>query len=258
QIASFTWDGNDAYGRTLQGRQLATITVGNVYDGVYDATQRFGYNGNGQIIGNRTRREVTLPVAYQTYLGNFSAEGLGLGGWMLNIHHFYDPVQHVLYYGTGQRRSVQTISTIMSTSAGGGSMFQDGAPATQTSFGQFSPQGVAVGPDGSVFAADTGKRVVRRIDSNGIINTIAGTPGSSCSDNTQPCGDGGPATQALLSSPESVAVGRDGSIYIADPAANRVRKVNPNGIISTVAGNGLPCNSPATDPCGDEGPATQA
>src|SRR5262249_5439894 len=65
-------------------------------------------------------------------------------------------------------------------------------------------------------------------------------------------GDGGPATQAMLGDPTGVALGPDGSIYIAEESNNRVRKVTPDGKITTIAGNGSPFFS------GDGGPAIQA
>ena len=85
-------------------------------------------------------------------------------------------------------------------------------------------------------------------DPNGIINTIAGngTPGFS--------GDGGPASLARLNFPRDVAVGPDGSIYIVDAYNYRVRRIGTDGIITTVAGNGV--NPGASD--GDGGPATAA
>src|SRR5206468_11217861 len=67
-----------------------------------------------------------------------------------------------------------------------------------------------------------------------------------------PICDGGPATQAALSPPTGVAVAPDGSLYIADQSNHRVRRVGPDGIITTVAGNGTGGFS------GDGGPATQA
>lgn len=79
---------------------------------------------------------------------------------------------------------------------------------------------------------------------------IAGTgvPGSS--------GDGGSARLARLDSPRGIARGADGSIFIADTVNHLVRRVRPDGIIETVAGNGSPCTS--TDGCGEGGPATEA
>src|SRR5262249_22618194 len=65
-------------------------------------------------------------------------------------------------------------------------------------------------------------------------------------------GDGGPATLAALNDPRGMAVGQDGSLYVADTSAHRVRQVTPDGLIRTIAGNGTAGFS------GDGGPATQA
>jgi uncharacterized protein YjbI with pentapeptide repeats len=84
---------------------------------------------------------------------------------------------------------------------------------------------------------------------------IAGTPGTRCPTATAPCGDGGPATSALLGTPSGLAVGLDGSLYIADSGLLRVRRIDPSGVITTIAGTGARCSAP---PCGDLGPATGA
>src|SRR5207253_2161079 len=120
----------------------------------------------------------------------------------------------------------------------------DGGPATQAQL--YDPWGGAVGPDGSLYIVDTSDSHIRRVGPDGIITTVAGQGGGSFS------GDGGPATQAFLCYPHGVAVGSDGSLYIADTCNYRTRRVGPDGIITTVAGNGNYGFS------GDGGPATQA
>jgi uncharacterized protein YjbI with pentapeptide repeats len=68
------------------------------------------------------------------------------------------------------------------------------------------------------------------------VKILAGSPGKTCQGASQTCGDGGPASQALLGTPAGLAVGRDGSLYIADSSLHRVRKIDSSGTISTVAG----------------------
>jgi len=84
-----------------------------------------------------------------------------------------------------------------------------------------------------LYIADTGNHIVRRIDTDGTIDTIAGTPGQ-----RGYSGDGGPATDARLDTPSDVAIGVDGTIYIADTMNNVVRIVRPDGTIDTLAGTG--------------------
>jgi uncharacterized protein (TIGR03437 family) len=96
--------------------------------------------------------------------------------------------------------------------------------------------GVAADAFGNLYIADSLNARVRKIPSvNGAspqINTVAGGGVYSFS------GDGGPANGALMNVPEGVALGADGSVYFADSANNRVRRVAPSGVISTIAGNG--------------------
>jgi len=115
---------------------------------------------------------------------------------------------------------------------------------SQTLF--LNPETVAAGSDGSIYIADSGNNRIRRIDSSGIIRTIAGTGQASFA------GDNGPATAAALNAPAALLLGEDGSLYFSDVGNNRVRVIRPNGTISTVAGNGTWKFG------GDNGPAVAA
>jgi sugar lactone lactonase YvrE len=95
------------------------------------------------------------------------------------------------------------------------------------------PFGVAVDGAGSLFIADTYNHCIRRVDAAGLLSTIAGRCGMKGFG-----GDGGDAADALLSAPHGVAVDAAGAVYIADTENHRVRKVNADGVIETVAGNG--------------------
>lgn len=134
----------------------------------------------------------------------------------------------------------------ISTYAGNGQYGSagDGGQATQAMLS--SPRGIALAPDGTLYITDPGNYKVRKVSPNGIITTFAGNGQWGDS------GDGGLATQARLMSPSALAVGPDGSLYIVDADASRVRRVAPDGIITTVAGNGQ------YDFTGDGGPATSA
>ncbi|HSS35478.1 MAG TPA: hypothetical protein VLR93_04335 [Patescibacteria group bacterium] len=111
----------------------------------------------------------------------------------------------------------------------------DGGPATNA--GLYCPIMVTLGPDGALYFADHVNNRIRRVDTSGIITTFAGS-GPAGLDMGSFSGDGGPATEATLQEPYGVAFDRAGNLYISDRDNLRIRKVDLNGIISTVAGNG--------------------
>ncbi len=90
------------------------------------------------------------------------------------------------------------------------------------------PRGVAADSSGNVFIADTYNHCIRRVGADGNIETVAGTGEAGYS------GDGGDAKLATLAAPEAIAVGRDGSLYVADTGNNAVRKVALNGSLMTI------------------------
>jgi RHS repeat-associated protein len=247
QTTTFTWDGKDAYNRTVQFKQVATVNVGYVYDLVYYATQRFGDFGSGVSLQvSRPTSEATLLQIQRVPIGAFDARGIGLGGWTLSPHHAYDPNNQILYLGSGRQLQVNSLSNVITGFAGGGTPSDglgDGLPAPQASL---LPGGLVVAPDGTVYIADLGHNRVRKVAPNGIISTVAGTGVAGYN------GDNIPATQAKLNGPNGVALAPDGSLYIADQFNQRIRKVSPGGVITTVAGTGT------VGYTGDGGPATQA
>ena len=120
----------------------------------------------------------------------------------------------------------------------------DSSPAAAAKL--FWPDDVAVDAAGNLYISDSGNNRIRKVDSSGIISTVAGTGEEGFA------GDGGPAVDAQLSNPESVAVDAAGNLYIAESGNLRIRRVDPSGIITTIAGTGVRGYS------GDGGPAVQA
>ena len=153
-----------------------------------------------------------------------------------------------LYIADGHSHTVRKVARngIISTVAGNGENGYSGDGGLATSAQISVPSGLALDAGGNLYIADWGRSVVRKVSPDGVITTFAGTGQYGYS------GEGGPAASARLTLPTGVAVARDGSVYVADNYSNAVRKVAPNGIITTVAGNGASGNS------GDGGPALWA
>jgi uncharacterized protein (TIGR03437 family) len=156
-----------------------------------------------------------------------------------------------LYIGDNDNQRIRKVAAatgIITTVAGYGTQgyWGDEGPATSALLND--PDGVSLDASGNLYIAEWGNSVIRKVTvATGIVSTVAGSGTSGY------WGDGGPATSAMLSGPEQVAVDGPGNIYIADNGNCRVRKVAAaTGIITTVAGNGT------CDYSGDGGPAISA
>ncbi len=154
--------------------------------------------------------------------------------------------------GNDRIRRVDAATGIITTIAGTGEtgVTGNGGPATAAKLSE--PRTLAVAPDGSIYFTEPKENLVRKIDPAGIITAFAGTGKAGFS------GDGGPATRAQLNFNRGVNVDGAGIVWIPDSLNQRIRKVDANGIITTVAGTGKPCYYSSNNNCGDGGPASAA
>ena len=153
-----------------------------------------------------------------------------------------------LYIADTQNVRIRKVDThgVISTVAGNGAIGNSGDGGLATNAALFYPMGVAVDGAGNIYIADQNAYVVRKVNTAGIISTVAGNGDFGFT------GDGGPATNAETSGPYAVAVDSVGNLYIADHGNHRVRKVDTSGIITTIVGGGNGSG------IGDGGPPTSA
>ena len=142
------------------------------------------------------------------------------------------------------KRQIRTTEAEWKIDTIAGGAVGDNGPAVGARL--YYPNDVAVDGSGNLYIADTDNHRIRRVDLSGTITTVAGTGESGFS------GDDGPAVRARLYYPRGVAVDADGNLFVADSWNNRVRRVDPSGTITTVAGTGESGFS------GDGGPAALA
>ncbi len=288
QNVRFEWDGRDWSGRPTTSALPISVWITYEYPTVYfpvrsDFNRSFAaFAAEGRVPGQAmlaNRGQVSITQRWTGMLQRPRPESTAviatIGGWTIDQHHQYDPSSGTLFLGDGTRRAIDTEDEVMPvlqasttqlgqpwgvvvaadgtayiTDAGvhrvwrvtqsgdrtivagtGPAGFSgDGGAATAARLNE--PKGIAIGPDGSLYIADTGNHRIRRIDPGGTITTVAGTGAAAFG------GDGGAATAAALNAPNAVAVASDGTFYITDTMNNRVRRVDVSGVISTVVGGG--------------------
>jgi RHS repeat-associated protein len=248
----FEWDGRDAFGRSVQGFQTVSIKIGYAYAPTFATpaglSAAFARFSGIPFERNPARTEIRIWQKQTAQLGKGANRNDGLGAWSLNAHHAYDPVAKILYQGDGNQRSIQgTVATnVITTVAGNGTagFSGDGGLAAQASLNY--PTDIAFAADDSFYIGNYANHRIRRVGTDGVITTVAGNGTAGFG------GDGNLATEAVFNNPHDISVAADGSLYISDRGNNRIRRIDPKGIVSTVAGNGAKGFS------GDGGMATEA
>lgn len=291
----FSGDGGQATNARLKNPQDAAVdTQGNIFivdtdnnrirkvstTGVITTiagTGSAGYNGDGKLATtaslnrpagitidaqgnlyiadrlNQRIRKISTNGIISTVAGS-GVRGFGGDGSSATSARLADPqditldAQGNLFIADSENSRIRKVTTngIISTVAGNGNADFSGDGGAATDAALYVPQGVAVDAQGNIFIADLLNLRVRKVATDGIITTVAGNGSTGYN------GDNQAATSASLDIPQNVTVDAQGNLYIADILNHRVRKVNQNGIISTVVGNGVQGFS------GDGGQATSA
>jgi len=140
------------------------------------------------------------------------------------------------------------INTFAGSYVKGASYSGDGGPATSALLND--PVAVLLDKAGNLYISDSGNNAIRMVNPSGIITTVAGDG----TGNAGYSGDGGPATKAELNTPKGLALDSSGNLFIADHDNSVIRMVEPNGTITTIAGN----QGRGAGYSGDGGPATSA
>lgn len=227
-----------------------TPSVPGVDNATATTTDTLGKVGTLGLAGSGILPAITLDpggaTAFATGLNKSTSVAADASGNLL----IADTANHrVLKYNVAAK--TQTVLAGTGTAGYAG----DGALASAAMLK--APAAVTAAADGTVYIADTGNNVVRRVDAaTGVISTYAGG-GTVCAWAANAVGDGCSPGQSTLSAPSGVAVDANGTLYIGDSGNNRVRTVAVGGVMLTVAGGGAAC-AVATDSAGDGCPATQA
>src|ERR1700752_2823905 len=255
--------------------QIITTVAGNGTTGIYPCSLCYGGDGGSATAaeiydpsgvafdaagnlyiadaGNNRIRKVTTAGIISTFAGTGAPVFSGDGG-PATAAKLWQPMGVSIdaignmYIADNANFVIRKVTTagIISTIAGDTTQGYsgDGGPATAAQLSDAS--GIALDGAGNLYIADNANNRIRKVNTSGIITTIAGNGTLGYS------GDAGPATAAELSAPTFITTDNAGNVYFTDGNNNRLRMINTAGIINTIAGNGLMGYG------GDGGPATAA
>ena len=225
-VANYSGDGGPATAAALLNPEgVATDASGTVY---------IADTGNNRIRAIDASGRIVTKAGDGT--AGFSGDGGSSTAARLNAPGSVavDAAGNVYFADTGNNR-VRRIdaSGVVTTVAGSGITGSSGDGGSAVLAQLNGPFGICIDAAGNLYIADERNSRIRRVNAAGIITTIAGTGIAGFS------GDGGQATQAAMNFPQAVTVDPSGNLYIADTRNLRVRRVNPAGVISTIAGTGM-------------------
>ncbi len=250
----------------------ATAAELNRPEGVYGDSSGNIYIGDA---GDQRIREVDTGNTISTFAGGGLGDGPAISAILASNQNVAVDTSGNLYIAdTGNNRIRKLSGGMVTTIAGNGiANFYGNNNTLATNANLSAPVGIAVDPSGNVYIADTQNVVIRVLNTQSSVITIAGVkispgelanvagkPQSACAPNTTCYTNGQTATSAKLGLPKGIALDGAGNIYFADESAAVISEVTTSGTIETVAGQFWAyCRTPTNfAACGDGGPATSA
>ncbi len=238
-IAGYSGDGGPATAARLDGpAHIAIDNHGNILFSEF----------NNNVIRKIDAAGIISTIAGTGTPGYSGDGGPATSAYLNGANGFISDNSGNLFFADEYNNVIRKIdaSGIITTVAGDGGMGYggDGGPATAAKL--YHPTGVIIDGSGRILIADILNNRVRSVSTSGIITTIAGTGVAGYS------GDGGPASAAELNNPGNFSIDSYGNLFVTDQQSQRIRKIDPSGIITTVAGSGVMGYG------GDGSPATTA
>lgn len=192
------------------GYELATDSLGPFAPVVQLAAT------NGEINAIKVYVRLAASAAPGSHAGN------------LQLHSNGTANQYLAVTGFVFSSAIQFDPSLVTTIAGNGQAGLDNGDSAQASF-RF-PRNVVVDPQNNIYVADQSNHVIRKISAAGVVSTFAGSGTAGFAD--------GQGAAASFSSPAGIAIDHNGNLYVADETNQRIRKITPGGMVSTLAGNG--------------------
>jgi len=211
---------------SVPGNDTATLTIKSTLGGI----NTYLLTGTG--IAPTIAIDPGSAAVLATTTGTKNPQGVALDG-VGNAYIADTGNNRVLFY------NVSTGTTTIFAGTGASGYSGDNGLATAALLN--GPKAVTISTDGSVYIADSGNNVIRKVNATGFITTYAGGATAVCSQAVNTRGDSCPGTQATFSNPSGIVADNLGQIYVSDTGNNVIRQINDLGWVSTLAGGGAVC-----------------
>lgn len=224
---------------TLAGSGFTDFTSGNGLSASFYGPYGVTVDTAGTVYVADTWHHMIRKIApngdVTTFAGNLTAgsnDGMGTAASFKYPYGLAFDAAGILYVADTYNEKIRKITPDgnVTTVAGNGMYWRTNGNGTAASF--YNPYGIAVDASGNLYVADTNNNMIRKIAPNGDVTTFAGNPTAGSNDGT--------GTAASFHEPTDLVVDASGNLYVTDSLNNMIRRITPNGRVTTIAGNTLP------------------